>query len=194
MLAACVEVGPAGVADQQRVTGHHEPGLVAARVIGHQVGVMGERVTRCGDRLDVDVAEPDDLAVAQRVMGELDARALGQISHSTSPGDQLGHARDVVGLHVRLEDGNHRRALGARKLDVSVDEIDVGVDDRELAAGLAPEQVGGAGGLVVQQLAEEHVGLRKFDSITLDKLASDLLNNNGWDRERRRTHCSRRSR
>jgi hypothetical protein len=38
----------------------------------------------------------------------------------------------------------------------------VGLDDRELAARLAAEQVGGAGGLVVQQLSEVHIGSREF--------------------------------
>jgi hypothetical protein len=37
-----------------------------------------------------------------------------------------------------------------------VDQVDVGIDDREPALALAAEQVGGACGLVVQELSEEH--------------------------------------
>ena len=53
------------------------------------------------------------------------------------------------------------------------------IDDRELAVGLAAQQVGGAGGLVVEQLSEEHGDLRESELIGLDKLSSDLLNSNG---------------
>ena len=48
-------------------------------------------------------------------------------------------------------------ALGLGQRDVVVDEVDVGVDDRELAVALAAEQVGGARRLVVEELPEEHV-------------------------------------
>ena len=59
------------------------------------------------------------------------------------------------------------RALGLGEGDVLVDEIDVRVDDGERRLALAAEQVGGARGLVVQQLAEVHVGLRSFELIGL---------------------------
>jgi hypothetical protein len=36
----------------------------------------------------------------------------------------------------------------------------VRIDDRELAVALAAEQVGGAGGAVVEQLAEVHRSIR----------------------------------
>ena len=75
---------------------------------------------------------------------------------STSSG-QPGH---VVGLHVRLEDRDDRRALGLGEREVLVDQVDVRIDDREPPVRLAAEQVRGAGRLVVQQLAEEHAGLQ----------------------------------
>jgi hypothetical protein len=61
----------------------------------------------------------------------------------------------VVGLDVRLQQGDDRDALSLSECDVVVDEIGVGVNDRELLLRLAAEEVGGTGGLVVQQLAEE---------------------------------------
>jgi len=67
----------------------------------------------------------------------------------------------VVGLEMRLEHGHDRHALALGQLDVGVDEIDVRIDDGEALARLAAEQVGGAGGVVVEQLAEVHVGLRR---------------------------------
>ena len=156
VLAVGVQVGAAGVADEQRVAGEHEPRLVAAGVVGDQVGVMGERVARRGDRLELGVAELDDLAVGERVMLELDPGALGQVGGRAGALDELRQPRDVVGLDVRLEHGDDRDALRLGQRDVVVDEIDVRVDDRELAVRLAAEQVGGAGGLVVEELAEVH--------------------------------------
>ena len=51
VLAVGVQVRPAGVADEQRVAGQHEPRLVAARAVGDEVGVMRERVPGRRDRL-----------------------------------------------------------------------------------------------------------------------------------------------
>jgi hypothetical protein len=62
----------------------------------------------------------------------------------------------VVGLDVRLEHRRNRDPLGVREPDVVVHEADVGIDDGELLLRLAAEQVGGASGLVVEELAEEH--------------------------------------
>ena len=81
---------------------------------------------------------------------------VGQVGGRAGALDQLGQPGDVVGLHVGLEHGGDRRALRLGEGDVVVDQVDVGVDDRELSLALAAEQVGGAGGLVVEQLAEEH--------------------------------------
>ena len=45
------EVGPGGVADEQRVTGQHEPGLIAARGVDHgQAAVLGPVARACGSR------------------------------------------------------------------------------------------------------------------------------------------------
>jgi peptide deformylase len=57
---------------------------------------------------------------------------------------------------VRLEDRDDRDALRLGQRDVFVDQVDVRVDHREPGFGLAAEEVGGTGRLVVQQLAEEH--------------------------------------
>ena len=57
VLAMGVQVRSPGVADEQRVAGQHEPRLVAARVVGDQVGVMRERVTGGRDRADLGVAQ-----------------------------------------------------------------------------------------------------------------------------------------
>jgi hypothetical protein len=112
------------------------------------------------DRLELGVADMDDLAVCERVVVEVDARALRQVRGRAGTSDQLGQARDVVGLHVCLEDCCDRHVLCLGERDVLVDQVDVRVNHGELPPALAAEQVRGTGGLVVEQLAEEQVGLR----------------------------------
>jgi rhodanese-related sulfurtransferase/predicted transcriptional regulator len=81
----------------------------------------------------------------------------------------------VVGLHVRLEDGDDRHVLGVGEGDVPIDQIGMRIDDGEPAATLAAEEIRGAGGFVVEELAEEQSGLR--DGPELDKVSIDRLNN-----------------
>jgi hypothetical protein len=59
---------------------------------------------------------------------------------------------------VGLEDGDNRVALLLGQSDVLIDQVDVWIEDGELALALAAEEVGGASGFVVEQLAEEHGG------------------------------------
>ena len=140
VLAVSVEVRSAGVADEQRVAGEHEPRLVAAGAIGDEIGVMGERVAGRGQRLHLGVTEHDDFAVGQRVMGELDAGALRQVRRGARALDELGQPGDVVGLQVRLEHRDDRHALALGELDVRVDEVDVRIDDREGRLDLQPNR------------------------------------------------------
>ena len=72
MIAVGVQVGSAGVADQQGVSGEHEPRVLAAGVVCDQVGVVRERMPRRRDRPDLGFPKLDGLAVGDRVMLELD--------------------------------------------------------------------------------------------------------------------------
>ena len=156
MLAVSVQIGTSGVPDEQRIAGQDEPRLVAARVVGDKVGIVRRGVAGSGERLDLGVAELDDLAIRERMVLEVHAGALGEIGGRARAGGELRKTGDVVGLHVRVEHGNDRRALAVGQRDVLIDQIDVRVDDRKRAVGLATEQVGGARGLVVQQLTQVH--------------------------------------
>jgi hypothetical protein len=60
----------------------------------------------------------------------------------------------VIGVDVGLEHSDDRGAGAVGEREVFVDEVGVRVDDGEAAARLAAEQVRGAGGVVVQDLAE----------------------------------------
>src|SRR5918999_2925514 len=140
-----VQVRPAGVPDQQRVAGEHHPWIVGPGVVGDQVRVMGVGVPGGGDRLELRVAEPHHLAVVDGVVVELDACAPGEVRRGARAGHELGQAGDVIGLHVRLEDGDDRRALGLGERDVSIDQVGVWIDHGEPAVALAAKQVRGAG-------------------------------------------------
>ena len=126
--------------------------------------MVGGCVARCGDGLHHRVAELDALAVGERDVLELDPRSLGQIRGRAGALDERREARDVVGLHMGLEDGDDRDSLRLGQRDVVVDQIDMRIDDGEPALRLTPEQVGGTGRLVIEQLAEEH-GLTSYQLI-----------------------------
>ena len=85
----------------------------------------------------------DDFAVCERVVVEVDARALRDVRGRASAGHELGQAGHVVGLNMRLEDGGDRDALGLGERDVLVDQVDVRIYHGELASALAAEQVRG---------------------------------------------------
>src|ERR671919_1950499 len=125
---------------------------------------MGSGVAGRGHRLDDRVAELDDVAVGQSDVLEVDPSAGWEVGRRPGSIDQRREARDVVGLNVRLEDRDDRNPLRLRQPDVVVDEIGVGIDDGEAAPRLAPEEIGGTGRLVVQELAEEH-GLTNYQLI-----------------------------
>ena len=174
-----VEVRAAGVANEQRVAGQHEPRVIAAGVVGDEVGVVRERVAGGRDRRDLDVAERDHVAVAQRVVLELDTRAIGQVRGRAGAGDQIGQAGDVVGLHVRLEDRDDRRALGARRARR--------IARRGRRAGRRPRtrrwSCTPAGTRRRRSRRSAAVGStrrppNRFFVVRLDKLSSDLLNSN----------------
>ena len=155
MVAVRVQVRPAGVADEQRVAGQDHPWLVGSSVVCDQVRVMRLSVSGGRDRLELGIADMDDLAICERAVVEVDARALREVRGRAGAGDQIGQARDVVGLHVRLEDGGDRHVLGLGERDVLIDQVDVRIYHGELASALAAKQVRGAGGFVVEQLTEE---------------------------------------
>jgi hypothetical protein len=147
-----VQVGAPHVADQERVTAEDEPRLVGpAPAIGDRVSVVGGRVAGGGDRRHERVAELDGLSICERDVLELDAGTGRQIWGRAGAVDQRGQSRDVVCLHVRLEDGDDRCTQRGRCRKVVLDEVGVRVYDREFAVRSAAKQVAGAGAGIVQE-------------------------------------------
>jgi hypothetical protein len=165
--AACVQVRPAGVADEQRIAREDEPRVSRACMVGHDVGVMSRSVTGRRDGLKLGVAELDELLVGKRMMVEVDPGSGGQVCRCAGALDEAGKSGDVVGLEVCFDHRDDARALPLRERAVVVDEIDVGVDDCEFPGGLAPEHVRGARGVFVEQLTEVHPQLRRIGMVGL---------------------------
>ena len=68
------EVGPRGVADEERVARQHEPRLVAARGVDHgEAAVLGPVAGRV-DHAQRDGADLDRVAVGHRVVRVVDLR------------------------------------------------------------------------------------------------------------------------
>ena len=162
-----MQVGAADIADQERVAAEQEPRLLGtAPPVGDRVGVVGGCMTRCCDRRHECVPNLDHVAVGERDMLELDARADGYVGGRAGALDQQGQAGDMVGLDVCLKYGHDRRPDLRCRLEVLLDEIGVRVDDREFGVRAAAEQVAGARARVVQELAKQHPALlsaRHFD-------------------------------
>jgi hypothetical protein len=121
---------------------------------------MSECVPRGRHRLDLRVAEPDEVAVGERVVLELDTGSGWQVRSRACALHERRQARHVVGLQVRLERGDDRHALGLSDGDVVVDQVDMRIDDGEPPVRGAAEELRGASRVVVEQLPEEHLGLQ----------------------------------
>ena len=157
-----VKVGPADVADEQRVAAEDEPGLLRpAPPVGNDEGEVGGRMPGRRNRTDDRVPELDDVAVGKRLVLELDACVRGEVGGRTGRLDERREAGYVIGLDVRLEDGRDRRARPLGGVEVALDELDVRVDDRELRVRETPEQVAGAGRLVVEEGAQDHLRFQR---------------------------------
>jgi hypothetical protein len=152
-----VQVRTPDVADEQRVAGEDEPRLlVASAPVGDDVRVVSSRVAGRGERPHDGVAELHDVAVPKSNAIEFDVRARGQVGGRPSGLDEGRQARDVVGLDVRLEDGNDRCADPLRPGDIRVNELDMGVDDCDLRVRHAPEQVARARAFLDKEGPEDH--------------------------------------
>jgi 2-polyprenyl-3-methyl-5-hydroxy-6-metoxy-1,4-benzoquinol methylase len=65
----------------------------------------------------------------------------------------------VVSLYVRLEDGDDWRASALCRVEVTLNEVDMRVDNGEFCVARAPEQVAGARSDIVQEWSEQQRSL-----------------------------------
>ena len=100
------EIRPSRVADEERVAGEDEPGLVGARAVDHcQAGVLRAMSGRM-DRPQDDLAQLELEAVGQRVVGVL--RLGGRVNRDRDAVLEREPAvpGQVIGMRVGLDDAD----------------------------------------------------------------------------------------
>ena len=160
------QVGPGGVADEERVAGEHDPRVLAAAPIADGEAAVLRPVSRRVDATQNDVSEDDLLAILQRVVRIRGVRAGWMLTGITSsrasrPCPERWSA--CVCLD-RPHDAN-LEPLGL--LDVLLDR-ERRVDDDRLARPRIADEVGSTPERIVDELREDHgradgtTGLRYF--------------------------------
>ena len=136
------EVGPADVADEERVAGEDRLGnAVALREVQRQDRDPLGRVPRGLHDREARIAELDHVAVLERRELVLRARPCAEEDPRSDPIAELQVTRDEVGVEVREQDVLDRGALRLGVLDVLVD-VALRVDDGSGACPLVDDEVG----------------------------------------------------
>ena len=149
------EVGPGGVADEERVTGEDEPGLVGPAAVDHRDARVLGPVARRVDRPQDDPAELELGAVLEGVV-----RILGGGRGVDRDGNavlerEAAVTRQVVGVRVRLHRAHDLEAAARRGREQRLDRVGR-VDDRRDTCLLVADEVRRAAEVVVQELLEQH--------------------------------------
>src|SRR5206468_8158533 len=100
------QIGAPDIPDKKRVAGKDEPGLLCSpSPVSDEVGMVRRRVPRRGEDANDGVSKLDDGTITEGGMGELDPRLRWKVGHRSRRLHERREPRDVVGLHMRLEDG-----------------------------------------------------------------------------------------
>ena len=149
------EIGPGGVAHEERVTGEHEPRLVTARVVDdRQAAVLGS-VARRVDHAERDGAHLDPVAVAHGIVRVVDARVGVDADGDAVLEREPAVAGDMVGVGVGLDRAHDANAAPVRFLQQRLDLVG-GVDEHRDAGLLVPHEITRTAEIVVQELVEDH--------------------------------------
>ena len=149
------EVGPGGVADEHRVTGQHEPGLIAARGVDHgQAAVLGPVAGRV-DHAQDDGTDLDRVSVDHRIVRVVDLGRRVDADRNAVLEGEAAVPGDVVGVRVRLDRSHDPKpallGLGEQRLDRKRR-----VDDHGDARFFVSHEVTRATEIAVQELMEDH--------------------------------------
>src|SRR5207237_2835263 len=130
VAARAGQIGAADVADEERVAGED------ARRAAALDDEPGDRLRRVAGRLEraqLDVAEGEDVAVANGAVREGRAGARAEDDLRAAARGKLAVAAGEVGVQMRLDDVADRHALGTRLVEVELDVSTRG-EDRGRAA------------------------------------------------------------
>src|SRR5262249_24243769 len=152
------EVGAADPAGEERVAGQDQPGLRGSGLVRDQDRDAVRRVPRRVQDRERDVAQIDPLAVLDVDVWELDRPRPMQDHRGAGRLRETARARQVVGLHVGLEDVRDPHRLLSGGLEIG---LDVELWIHHSAGGSPPsaEQVAGAAGLRRQEMTKDHGAL-----------------------------------
>ena len=149
------EIGPSGVADEERVAGEDEPRLVAPGTVDHREAAVLGAMARRVDRPQDDLADLDLRAVVERLVRESGARILVNANPRVVLEREPSVTGDVIGVRVGLEDADEPNTVMLRRREHRLDVVGRIDDDRDTGV-LVTDEVGGAAQVVVQELLEKH--------------------------------------
>jgi hypothetical protein len=148
------QIGPADVADEQRVAGQHSPRLVALPLGDHDADRLG-RVAGCGEHVEGHVAEGEPLPVLQGLHGELGLGRGAVADHRPGGRGDLEVAGEEIGVEVGLDHPLDVQALGRGVIEI-LGDVALGVDDDRPAGRLVADQVAEERQASELVLTEEH--------------------------------------
>ena len=138
------EIGPCGVADEERVAGQN--------AVGDDERAVLRAMTRSVQHAHDDVAYPDLLAVPERLMRERRVGRRVNVHGQAVLEREAAVTRDVIGMRMRLED----RDQAQRLIQILLDRVGR-IDDDGDAGVLITDEIGSAAEIVGQELPEVHV-------------------------------------
>ena len=150
--AAVLEIGASRAADQQRVAGEDA-------VTGEEaVGIVG--VARRVEHVERQALDGELVALAHAHGDHVDLGILAHHGDAMRAVAQRAEPGDVVGMDVRVHGLDQLEVEFVDQLQVAIDLLQHGIDDQRLPALSAGEQVAVGAGRLIEELAENHGGLR----------------------------------
>jgi methionine-rich copper-binding protein CopC len=149
------EIWTCGVADEQGVSGEHEPRLVCTRAIDHGKGAVLRAMPGGVDRAHDDVADGDLHSVLKRLVPERHARRSVNVHGDAVLEREPTVPGDMIGVRVRLDDRRQLDAPPQALIQVLVDRVGR-IDDDGGSGMLVADQVGSTPEVVIDELLEEH--------------------------------------
>jgi hypothetical protein len=150
------EVRTRGVADEERVSGEHEPRLVGTAAVDDRKGAVLGTVPRRVNRPHDDVAELDLRSVLERLVRKRSARRAVHPHRKLVLERKAAVPRDMVCMRVRLEHDHELHDAPLALLEILLDRIRW-IHDGRYPCVLVTDEIRGASEIVVDELREQHV-------------------------------------
>src|SRR5579883_3480534 len=123
------EVWTCHVADEERVAGQYQPGVLAtAGVRDGQGDMLGPMAGRMHDA-QLDHAKGQLITILEVVMGKSYVRLLMDVNARSGSFGQFSVTRNVVGVIMRLNHGCHAQSLRRGQRENLVNHVQAWIDD-----------------------------------------------------------------